>query len=210
MASNSVEELYPVSCAFCTIADAYPSDASSIPLSPDPAKISPQCQLILSTSHVLAFLDIMPIAPGHVLLISRKHYEKLTDMHNAASKQINGTWDAQVAREHARETARQLGEWLPRLSAALCKVTGVEDWNVVQNNGARAAQVVPHLHFHLIPRYQEGRNEGKGNVDLGMLKSWKMFGRGAREDLDEEEGQELARLLREVLRQELEGGKARL
>lgn len=87
----------------------------------------------------------------------------------------------------------------------------------MQNNGARAAQVVPHVHFHFIPRYQEGRKEGaqKGRVDMGMLKSWTMFGRGARDDLDEEEGAQLADVLREALREELgeemkEGGKSRL
>lgn len=87
----------------------------------------------------------------------------------------------------------------------------------MQNNGVRAAQVVPHVHFHFIPRYQEGRKENarKGNVDVGMLRSWKMFGRGAREDLDEEEGRELAGVLREALRVEIgegmrEGGKSKL
>nr|POE54887.1 putative hit-like protein [Quercus suber] len=207
MAPSNIEDLYPVSCAFCTIAQAYPSSTSPIPHSPDPTKISPQCQLILSTPHVLAFLDIMPIAPGHILLISRTHFEKLTDLHSAAALgDGDGTWAARRTQAHAQETARELGAWLPRISAALCRVTGVEDWNVVQNNGARAAQVVPHLHFHLIPRYQEGRREGKGNVDVGMLKSWRMFGRGAREDLDEEEGKELASLLRVELSRALGTG----
>ena len=117
-------------------------------------------------------------------------------------------------RDLADLTSRALGAWLPPLSRALCRVTGIEDWNVVQNNGERAAQVVPHIHFHLIPRYQEGRreNEGKGKVDVGMLKSWRMFGRGAREDLDEEEAREMAGALRRALKEEVEGGvgKAKL
>ena len=95
---------------------------------------------------------------------------------------------------------------------SLGKVTGIEDWNVVQNNGERAAQVVPHVHFHLIPRYQEGRRElaGRGKVpDPGMWKSWRMFGRGAREELDDEEGVEMAAELREAIKQEVEGGKAK-
>ncbi|KAK4959465.1 hypothetical protein LTR10_004270 [Elasticomyces elasticus] len=119
---------------------------------------------------------------------------------------------AEEARE-AQATSRALGEWLPIVSRALCKVTGIEDWNVVQNNGERAAQVVPHIHFHLIPRYQEGRREnaGKGKVDVGMLKSWRMFGRGTREDLDEEEAKEMAEELRRAMREELgEGVKAKL
>lgn len=93
----------------------------------------------------------------------------------------------------------------------LTRVLEVEDWNVVQNNGARAAQVVPHVHFHFIPRYQEGREEvnrgdaGKGgNVDWGMLKSWKMFGRGKREELDDDEAVELSKRLREGLRAEID------
>nr|POE49335.1 putative hit-like protein [Quercus suber] len=210
MAPNSIEELYPVSCAFCAIAHAYPSDSSAssspIPTAPDPEKLSPQCHLLLTTPHVLAFLDIMPIAPGHLLLIPRTHYEKLTDLQRAAASDASAadaTWAARRTRAHAQTTARELGAWLPRLSAALSAVTGVEDWNVVQNNGARAAQVVPHVHFHLIPRFQEGRREARGIDavgDVGVLKSWRMFGRGARQDLDEEEGRELAGLLRAELR----------
>lgn len=217
---SSIEELYPVECAFCKIAQAYPandpsssSSSSPVPHAPDPEKVFPQCQLLLSTPLVLAVLDIMPIAPGHILLITREHYKKLTDMY--PSKTSNSK-DGSAAAGGA-ETAKALGEWMPILSAALCKVTGIEDWNVVQNNGERAAQVVPHVHFHFIPRYQEGRREvaRKGNVDMGMLRSWKMFGRGAREELDEDEGAELARVLREALREVLgeemrEGGKSKL
>ncbi|KAK3113603.1 hypothetical protein LTR53_008957 [Teratosphaeriaceae sp. CCFEE 6253] len=155
----------------------------------------------------MAFLDILPIAPGHILLATRKHYRKLSDMHNTAH-------ESETARQEAQDAAQAIGAWLPPLSRALCKVTGIEDWNVVQNNGERAAQVVPHIHFHLIPRYQEGRREigGKGKVDVGMLKSWRMFGRGAREDLDEEEAVEMAATLRKVLREEVEGrgGKSKL
>lgn len=78
----------------------------------------------------------------------------------------------------------------------------------MQNNGERAAQVVPHVHFHLIPRYQD-RN---GSIThKGMMKSWTMFGRGSREDLDDEEAAQLAGLLREAIRKEIgESDKAKL
>lgn len=186
----SMEEFYPSTCPFCTISTAYSPSPYSIPTSPNPEATDPQCHLLLSTSNVLAFLDILPIAPGHILLTTRTHYEKLSDLYTP------GTPSAVAA----RDDARALGEWLPILSCALRKVTGIEDWNIVQNNGERAAQVVPHVHFHLIPRYQEGRERGKGKVDERMLKSWKMFGRGAREELDDEEGRVLAGELREALR----------
>ncbi|KAK1067369.1 hypothetical protein LTR12_003513 [Friedmanniomyces endolithicus] len=207
---SSLAEHYPTPCAFCKIAAAYPPDASSpIPSNADPEKVDPQCFLLLSTPHVLAFLDILPIAPGHILLATRKHYQKLSDLHNTTPNTPSGD-SAEDAALEARETSRALGEYLPLLSRALCRITGIEDWNVVQNNGERAAQVVPHIHFHLIPRYQEGRREvegkgKKGGVDVGMLKSWRVFGRGAREDLDEEEAAGMAKELRGVMRGELEG-----
>lgn len=172
---------------------------SPVPEAPDPEKLDPQCHLILSTKLVLAFLDIMPMAPGHILLTTRKHYQKLSDLQPVGRGQ---DWITQRSAKEAREAARELGEWLPVLSRALCTVTGIEDWNIVQNNGERAAQVVPHVHFHVIPRYAD-RN-GSINHEKS-LKSWTMFGRGSREDLDDDEAAELARLLRGAIRTEIEG-----
>jgi diadenosine tetraphosphate (Ap4A) HIT family hydrolase len=74
--------------------------------------------------------------------------------------------------------------------------------------------VVPHIHFHLIPRYQEDRRptlRGKGKVDVEQLKSWKMFGRGTREDLDDDEAKIVAGQLRDAIQKEIESGaKAKL
>ncbi|EME88165.1 uncharacterized protein MYCFIDRAFT_201423 [Pseudocercospora fijiensis CIRAD86] len=203
---STIDDLYPIPCAFCNISKTYPASPNSdVPSNPEPEKIEPQCHLILSTPLVLAFLDIMPIAPGHILLTTRKHYTKLSDLQSRTPS--SATWNAKREASEARDAARALGEWLPIVSRALCSVTGIEDWNVVQNNGERAAQVVPHIHFHLIPRYQEGREETQrnGRSDWGALKSWKMFGRGSREDLDDDEGKEMARRLREAIKKEVEG-----
>lgn len=63
---------------------------------------------------------------------------------------------------------------------------------MVQNNGAAAAQVVEHMHFHVIPR--PGLREAERFTST-------MFGRGKREDLDEEEGGELARRIREQVKE---------
>lgn len=87
------------------------------------------------------------------------------------------------------------GFWLPLLARTVAKVTGVTDYNIVQNNGARAAQVVPHVHFHIIPR--------PATMPEIKSKSWTMFGRGQRDDLDDEEGARLAGEMRRVLRGEI-------
>lgn len=198
----STNELYPIDCPFCKIAQAYPPEASPIPHNPDPDLISPQAHVILSTPYVMAFLDILPMAPGHILLTTRDHYQKVSDLYNP---KVGADWASQQTASKSRQDSRAIGEWLPLVSRALCKVTGIEDWNIVQNNGERAAQVVPHVHFHLIPRYQEGRRDlaGKGKVDFDRMKSWRMFGRGTREELDDDEAKEMSANLRAALREEV-------
>lgn len=61
---------------------------------------------------------------------------------------------------------------------------------MVQNNGAAAAQVVPHMHFHLIPR-PEIRASGR------CSESFTMFGRGTRSELDDDEGEKFAQEMRQ-------------
>lgn len=87
---------------------------------------------ILETEEVLAFLDISPLAPGHVLLIPRQHYQSILDVPSASLAEITSQ--------------------LPRLSRAIMKVSGAAGLNILQNTGESAGQAVPHLHFHIIPR----------------------------------------------------------
>ncbi|PSK37492.1 hypothetical protein B9Z65_2234 [Elsinoe australis] len=204
-----MEEHYPQSCPFCKIALAYPpGDHYPIPTDPDPERIDPQCHLLLSTPLVLAFLDILPISQGHVLLITREHAEKLSDVPPQSSSPATcspSLWRRSFPYE-GTTPSQALGFWMPLISRAVSKTLDFEDWNVVQNNGIRAAQVVPHVHFHFIPRYPDDRKArtGSGKIDPGMLRSWKMFGKGQREELDDDEGKEIAAQLREGLKVEVE------
>ncbi|KAK4176975.1 Hit family protein 1 [Triangularia setosa] len=167
------------SCPFCHITTIYPPYP---PLSPSPAHTlspsltspNPSTFLILSTPLLIAFLDIMPLSPGHLLLCPRAHRPKLTDVTPAESA--------------------ELGKYLRILSSAVSRATGIKDWNVVQNNGAAAAQVVPHCHFHIIPRpeLRDKRNERFTST---------MFGRGQRDELDDEEGERLAGEIREKVKE---------
>lgn len=71
------------------------------------------------------------------------------------------------------------------------------------NLGAAAAQVVPHVHFHIIPR--------PGLTPELRNRSFTMFGRGQRSELDEDEAVVLAAELRGELEREVESiGKERL
>ncbi len=87
---------------------------------------------VLQDDACLAFLDIGPLAEGHVLLIPADHAETLDKL-----------------------TADQAGAMLrnlPALVRAVQSATGCEGVNVLQNNGRVAHQVVGHVHFHIIPR----------------------------------------------------------
>lgn len=177
------------SCPFCNIAQTYPPFPPEQPPAPsspdlDPSKLDPASFVVLSTPMLMAFLDIMPLSPGHLLLCPRSHRPKLSDI--------------------SPDEAAGLGSYLRILSKALMRTTGIHDWNVVQNNGAAAAQVVSHVHYHLIPR-PEIRASGK------FSESFTMFGRGQREDLDDDEALRLAAKLRAniaaVLEEESRKGK---
>jgi galactose-1-phosphate uridylyltransferase len=96
--------------------------AESIPPATEPKVVTTplgSAYPVLSTSTVVAFLDIAPVTPGHILLCPRRHCEKATDMTAAE--------------------AAALGVWLPVLTRALLKVLGttMEDasWNIIQANG---------------------------------------------------------------------------
>ncbi|KAH1557677.1 hypothetical protein LV164_000236 [Aspergillus fumigatus] len=184
------------SCPFCRIAAAYPpippsifrpqhkqDSAQELAIIPTDTTQETHAHLVLSTPYVLAFLDIMPLTRGHVLVVTRDHHEKLKDM------------DVEVSRE--------IGQWLPIISRVVMRtIFGTEtesdwSWNVVQNNGIRAAQQVPHVHFHVIPR------PPLDPAATAAKMSFVMFGRGQRDELDDNEGETLAKALREELAKEV-------
>lgn len=88
--------------------------------------------IIHEDESVVAFLDINPLAEGHLLIIPREHYAEVVDMPPAQYSALSSS--------------------VPTLGRALIKVTGAEGFNVLVNNGLVSGQVVPHVHCHLIPR----------------------------------------------------------
>ena len=93
------------------------------------------CHRIYEDDHVMAFLDIGPLCPGHMLVIPKERKVFLHELSDTA--------------------AAAIGRVLPRLSRALMEATGATAYNVLQNNGTQAHQVVMHVHFHIIPRFED-------------------------------------------------------
>jgi histidine triad (HIT) family protein len=88
---------------------------------------------LFEDENVLGFLDIMPAAKGHALVIPKKHYATLLDMPHSELKELI------VAVQKVA-------------SATMVALEGVEGFNVLQSNHEVAGQVIPHVHFHVIPR----------------------------------------------------------
>ena len=47
----------------------------------------------------------------------------------------------------------QLFSKIPKIANAIVKATGADAFSIAQNNGKAAKQIIPHVHIHVIPRY---------------------------------------------------------
>lgn len=91
---------------------------------------------LFEDEDVLSFLDISPASRGHALVIPKKHYATLLDV--------------------PHEEIKSVAEAVQKVAAAtMVSLSGIEGFNVLQSNNKAAGQVVPHVHFHIIPRYKE-------------------------------------------------------
>lgn len=98
------------------------------------------CHPVYEDERVFAFLDISPLAPGHLLVVPKEPAPTLDLLSD--------------------ESAAAVGRVLPRLARAVLAATGARDFNVLQNNGAAAHQAVPHVHFHVVPKPDDARGLG--------------------------------------------------
>jgi diadenosine tetraphosphate (Ap4A) HIT family hydrolase len=96
------------------------------------------CNKIYESKDSLAFIDIFPTAPGHCLVIPK--------------------YCAQRAHELPEASMADIGVTLSKVAKAVVAATGCEDYNILQNNGEIAHQVVHPVHFHIIPK--PGKEQG--------------------------------------------------
>ena len=83
----------------------------------------------------IAFLDKYPIDDGHTLVIPKKHYERITDMDS--------------------NDVGELFSLIPKIAKAVLLGAGADAFSLAQNNGKAAKQIIPHVHVHIIPRYND-------------------------------------------------------
>lgn len=100
------------------------------------------CARIYEDEHVLSFLDINPINPGHALVVPKTHASKL--------------FEIPVEELQACIVASQ------KVGQAVYRAVKATGMNLLQNNGRAAGQLIDHAHFHLIPRFEND----------GFLTTW--------------------------------------
>jgi len=93
---------------------------------------------IYEDADTMAFMDIGPVSKGHVLVIPKTHCDPLMAAPADALQKTILT--------------------VQKIAMAQVKGLGAAAINVTQANGALAGQLVPHVHFHVIPRFE---NDGQ-------------------------------------------------
>jgi histidine triad (HIT) family protein len=86
---------------------------------------------VYEDKDTLAFLDLFPITRGHTLVIPKRHVDRLTELREEEYEDLFRT---------VVNVCRRIERLTP-------------DYNVAVNQGKLAGQIVFHLHFHIIPRY---------------------------------------------------------
>ncbi len=111
------------------------------------------CFKVYEDAHTLAFMDIMPQAEGHTLVIPKEGAESIFDL--------------------SSEAAAALIETTKKVAAAVKEVTNAPGIMLAQLNGAAAGQTVFHIHFHVIPRSSgiDLQLHARGKADFEHVKA---------------------------------------
>ena len=88
-------------------------------------------KVIYEDSHAMAFLDAEPLNIGHTLVVPKRHFQTIDEM---PPKELE-----------------KISKAITKVSKGIMKVS--DGMNILQNNNKIAGQLVPHVHFHLVPRY---------------------------------------------------------
>ncbi len=105
------------------------------------AKSEIPCHKVYEDKDCLAFLDVRPHAKGHTVVISKKHFASALDLDDQTMKKM-----------------------IIAVKKAMLKIKEVlnpDGFNTGWNDGSAAGQVVPHLHLHIMPRFN---GDGGGSM----------------------------------------------
>jgi histidine triad (HIT) family protein len=96
-----------------------------------------QASVVFEDDRTMAFMDLKPVNDGHTLVIPKTHYENIYEIP-----------DEEIA---------DLYKTVKKVASAVKKSVNAEGISITQHNGRAALQRVPHMHVHVIPRYEGQR-----------------------------------------------------
>ncbi len=114
---------------------------------------------VYEDDRVVAFFDILPISPGHTIVVPKVH---VSDVENLSNEDLCAMAVA-----------------FKKIGKAVMEGLGVKGYSVFLDNKSAANQHVPHVHFHLVPRKegdglerwpQTGYGEGEAEHYLNKIK----------------------------------------
>jgi len=108
---------------------------------------------IYEDNKFLAFLDITPINPGHTQLIPKEHYPNLLETPNNILSEVLII--------------------IKKIAPRILEAVGSKGFNLGNNINEVSGQVIPHLHFHIMPRFENDGHKlfsGKGMSKEELLK----------------------------------------
>ncbi len=119
---------------------------------------------VLDEDLVLAFMDINPSSQGHMLVVPKQHAENIFEISEG---------DLAAVTSAVRRCAKAVKEAL--------KAEGV---TILQLNGRASDQIVPHLHIHIMPRWEnDGLSVSQWEMKPGNMEEIKDIARKAQEHL---------------------------
>lgn len=104
----------------------------------------PRDRIVSENEHAILIEDAFPVSPGHSLVIPKRHVASFFEV--SADERVSMLALLDLARGVLQARHRPDG------------------FNIGINDGAAAGQTVPHLHMHLIPRYQGDQADPRGGV----------------------------------------------
>lgn len=93
----------------------------------------PNAKVVYQDAQVTALFPLKPATRGHTMVVPNRHVSDLTDLTDAES--------------------RILGAAVRRIARAVRASVSPDGMNVIQSTGTAATQTVPHVHFHIVPRW---------------------------------------------------------
>lgn len=97
----------------------------------------PSVRVVYRGQATTAFLPLLPATRGHTVVVPNRHVAEYVDLTDNES--------------------RQLGSAVRRTARAVRSAVSPEGINIIQSTGSAATQTVPHVHFHIVPRWSDDR-----------------------------------------------------